>query len=628
MANQATGQEAGAVYVSVMPSGQGFSKQMNGDLTGAFDSAQRSGTASFGRFFTRIAAAGAAILATLGIGRLVKNTVDLGVSYNTLEQSSRQAFTTILGSADAAAKLQADLREFAKTSPFPRQAFIEGSQQLLAFGFQAQQVIPTLDAIQDAVAAAGGSSEDLAQIVDVFASIRSQGKITTDDLNRLALSGINGFDILAQAAGVSGDEIRKRISSGAIDADTAIGQLTAGMTARFGGAADGLKTTWVGAVDRIKGAYRDLSSALVAPFVDPQGGGYAVEWANKFADLLRTIEGSAAFAKVTAGLENFGAKLDPIVTKGLALAGSLFEENGPAKFIAGLKEAAEGIPGLEAVLAIFSALQDLMPQLAPEIAKLIPTFVALVEAVLPILPPLVELVADLAPSLISLITALVPVLIPLVDLFILLLPAITYLIPVFTVLLDTISGSITLFTKLFAAMADGKSTIDELRDVFNSIPGPIKEIYKAIGTFAIGIINGVIDAINGISSALQGAVNGVTRALGIGNVLKIGKIPKLPSLQSFAKSFGLADSGTVLPRPGGTLILAAEAGRAESVVDRGKLNDLMDAAASGGGSDRPIYADGIGLLGWIREQAGQAAQFIFNTGLSELNSQYRGGRTA
>ena len=46
----------------------------------------------------------------------------------------------------------------------------------------------------------------------------------------------------------------------------------------------------VGALDRIAGATRDIGSVLAEPFIDPQGGGAAVQWANDIADALRAFE--------------------------------------------------------------------------------------------------------------------------------------------------------------------------------------------------------------------------------------------------------------------------------------------------------------------------------------------------
>lgn len=255
-----------------------------GAVGGALSTVGRA-VGTVGRGVAVVGGVGVASVAAFGAA-----AVRAGVSYNTLQQTSRAAFTTILGSADAAAQMMGEIGAFAKTSPFPRQAFISATQQMLGFGFAAEDIVPTLGVIQDAVAAMGGGEQDIAGIADVFSRIQSQGKITGDELNRLGERGIDAVSMLAAAAGVSGDEIRDSISAGAVDAGTAIEALTSGMAEAYGGAAAGVKDTWVGALDRVKGATRDIGSALVAPFIDPAGGGAAVGWANQFADLLRRVE--------------------------------------------------------------------------------------------------------------------------------------------------------------------------------------------------------------------------------------------------------------------------------------------------------------------------------------------------
>jgi hypothetical protein len=105
--------------------------------------------------------------------------------------------------------------------------------------------------------------------------------------------------------------------------------------------------------------------------------------------------------------------------------------------------------------------------------------------------------------------------------------------------------------------------------VFGAIGGIIRGAFNGVVSFVKGIFNTIIGVVNGIISGINGATS-MAGAIGI----HIGAIPHLPKL---------ADSGTVLPRPGGTLALIAEGGKAESVVDTGKLNNLMDSAARGGG---------------------------------------------
>lgn len=287
------GLKIGEAFVVVKPDTGNFANETEKGVGGALGRITGAVGGAIGMVAKATVAAGGASLASL---------VTVGVGYNSLEQKSRAAFTTILGSSAAANTMMDKVAAFGKTSPFPRQAFISATQQLLGFGFAADDIVPTLGVIQDTVAAIGGGAEEIATITDVFARIKSQGKITGDEVNRLGAVGVNAVDLIAKASGKTGDAIRKDISSGSIDAGTALAGLTSGMKEKFGGAAANVKNTWSGAVDRVKGAWRDLGSALVEPFIGKKGGGMAVEWANKLADKLRVMANGApaVIAGITA----------------------------------------------------------------------------------------------------------------------------------------------------------------------------------------------------------------------------------------------------------------------------------------------------------------------------------------
>src|SRR5690606_41126804 len=107
---------------------------------------------------------------------------------------------------------------------------------------------------------------------------------------QLGARGIDAAALIGQAFGKTAGEIREDISSGALDAQVFLTTLVDQMTRRFGGAAEGLRTTWLGALDRIKGATRDIGSVLAEPFIDPRGGGALVRWGNDLADVLRAVE--------------------------------------------------------------------------------------------------------------------------------------------------------------------------------------------------------------------------------------------------------------------------------------------------------------------------------------------------
>lgn len=267
---------------------KGDAAQTEAIVQGTGDNVERTGEKSFGAFAgwakVGLLAAGAATVA-LGV-----SAFKTGVEYNTLQQTSRAALKTILGSTEAASDQMNKLNDFVKTSPFSKDIFIRAQQTLLGFGVAAEKVIPTLGAIQDSVAAIGGSSEDIGAITQVLAKIKSEGRLGGEALLQLGGYGIDAATIIGSQMGKTGQEIRDMASQpGGIPVDQMWDPLVNGLSTKFGGAADNVKNTWAGTADRIGAAFRDLGSKIAAPFINPEGGGAAIEWGNKFADFLRNI---------------------------------------------------------------------------------------------------------------------------------------------------------------------------------------------------------------------------------------------------------------------------------------------------------------------------------------------------
>lgn len=262
-------------------------RQFNSGL----DNAQRR----FGGFTSTVGSAikglsGTLLAAGTATTALGISAAKVGLDYNRLQQSSRAALTTLLGSAEAANAQMDKLDDFAKNSPFAKDVFIRAQQQLLGFGREAGQVIPILDAVQQAVAATGGSSEQVGELVEIIAKIGATGKVTAEDLNQLGERGVDAATIIGSQMGKTGAQIREDITDGALGAEDAIAALTAGMQERFGGATANIKAQFDGAADRVKAAFRDIGASVAAPFIDPNGGGYAVTWANDIADTMRAAQ--------------------------------------------------------------------------------------------------------------------------------------------------------------------------------------------------------------------------------------------------------------------------------------------------------------------------------------------------
>lgn len=327
-------------------------------------------------------AATAAAGVTVGVAALGKNTLSTGLAYNAMQQNANAALKTMLGSQKAVNEQMEKLGKLAQNSPFSKATFISAQQQLIAFGVEVEKVVPLLDAMQNAVAASGGGSQQLADLAFVIAQIKAAGKITGQDLIQLGQRGINAAEIIGKAFGKSSAEVKAMISKNQIDADQAIDALTKGMMDKFGGATDAIKQQWSGAADRIKAANRDIGADIGKMFIDPAGGGRAVEWGNKVADVLRTFQ--KRLREAQGGVEDFLSPAFKNISKGLDAANNALKKFDAARAGAQLEKLTSYTPligGTTAALMTF-ALQPIpvIGQLASAMGPLTVGVAALIAA--------------------------------------------------------------------------------------------------------------------------------------------------------------------------------------------------------------------------------------------------------
>lgn len=473
-----------------MPAGAILQVQIVGDSSGLASSlksagAQVSGFAgavqSVGSTIGGALVTGTKIVAGLWTGTAIAagaaatNVFKTGVAYNQLNQTAGAAFRTILGSQAAADDFMKSLSAFAKTSPFPKQAFITAAQQMMAFGIQTQKVVPYLNAVQDAVAAAGGGAQQLSEVTTIMAQISSAGKITGQDLLQFGARGINAAQLIGSQMGMTAEQIRASITAGTLDAGQALDALAAGMESSFGGAAALVKQTWAGATDSVKAAIRDLGGALAEPFVSAGGGGLAVGWAEQVSTVIRALI-PIVTALMDKLLQTFGPTLQAIgpildsiagklsglnvdniaggisgmlpVIGGLtgafaAMSGGLLSNipiigsalgalSGPVGIVtAAIAGLIATSPELQAVLGTalqgaMAAIAPLLPVISGALKQLAGVFGQVITAVAPLIPILVgvlgqalatvaKLVVNLATAALPLVTAAVSILSPLLQ---------------------------------------------------------------------------------------------------------------------------------------------------------------------------------------------------------------------
>jgi tape measure domain-containing protein len=190
-------------------------------ITGAFRSIASTGAGM-------LAVAGGA--AAAGIGGLAAYSVKLAAQ----AEQARVSFTTMLGSAEKAKQLQAEINSFAASTPFNTTDLIGASKSLLAFGVSQEQIIPTMRTLGDLSAGLGIPLGDLAEI---YGKAKVQGRLMMEDINQLTGRGIPVIQEFAKQFGVTEAEVRGLVESGKINfshLQTAMASLT-GEGGKFGG---------------------------------------------------------------------------------------------------------------------------------------------------------------------------------------------------------------------------------------------------------------------------------------------------------------------------------------------------------------------------------------------------------
>ena len=195
-----------------------------------------------------------ALIAAVGIGSV---TEALGaakhafIDYNAELEQTRVAFTSMLHSAEAADKMLADLQKFAAETPFEMPGVRTAAQQLIAFGYEADEILPTLTALGNAASGLGRGQDGFNHLAFVFGQIRTTGKLMGQDVMQLAQLGVPVKDILAKNLGLAKDEL-SRIGELGIDADVAIQALIDGMNERFPDMMKKQSETFEGILSNIK----------------------------------------------------------------------------------------------------------------------------------------------------------------------------------------------------------------------------------------------------------------------------------------------------------------------------------------------------------------------------------------
>ena len=189
-----------------------------------FDSGLRSAKArlvqaerSFDGLGARMKAAEGASTALLGgiaaLGAGIGLAGLAGIRAAAQLEQTEVAFTTLLGSAEAADKMIREIQKFAAETPFETPGLANAARMLVAFGVSAEETIPTLRRIGDVAAGIGAP---IGEIAELYGKARVQGRLFAQDINQLTGRGIPIIGELAKQFGVAEMEIRELVENGEV----------------------------------------------------------------------------------------------------------------------------------------------------------------------------------------------------------------------------------------------------------------------------------------------------------------------------------------------------------------------------------------------------------------------------
>lgn len=197
-----------------------------------------------------VATMGGFLMATV-IGQVVSRAFsmmkDAVMGFNVVMENALIGFETLMGSKEKGKEFLDQLKDFARTTPFKTKELIGYSQQFMALGWEAKEIIPVLKGVGGAAAALGGQSYIIERVARALGQMRAKGRVSAEEMLQLAEAGIQGWQYLADEMGTSVARVRTMSEKGALDANMAVKAIIKGLQRDYGDMMDNMQNTFTGA---------------------------------------------------------------------------------------------------------------------------------------------------------------------------------------------------------------------------------------------------------------------------------------------------------------------------------------------------------------------------------------------
>lgn len=221
-------------------------------------------------------------------------------------QQLEVAFKTMLGSAEKANALMSQLTTTAAITPFGLQDVANGAKQLLAFGMASNKVNETLIRLGDIAA---GLSIPLTDLVYLYGTTMTQGRLFTQDFRQFQGRGIPIADELAKQFGVAKKAVGELVTAGKIgfpEVEKAIIAMTS-EGGKFGGLMEAQSKTITGQISNIEDAIDSMFNEIGQSSEGLINGAlssvsFLIENYQTIAELLMVIAGAYGINKAALAL--------------------------------------------------------------------------------------------------------------------------------------------------------------------------------------------------------------------------------------------------------------------------------------------------------------------------------------
>nr|DAN99217.1 MAG TPA: tail tape measure protein [Caudoviricetes sp.] len=249
------------------------------------------------------------------------------------------AFNTMLG-PERAKKMIADLVEFAKTTPFEMAGLNKATQQMLAYGFAADDIIPMLTDVGNATAALGAGQQGIDAITRALGQMHGKGTAASQEMMQLTEVGIPAWEYLAKALHTDVAGAMEMVTKKAVSADVAIAAIRAGMQGDFGGLMIKQSRTLTGVLSNLS----DAATATIMKMYQTDSYKKMTDALSKLADPIQKLveslmplfeRGMEALAAMATNAANAISQMSASDIQTIAKSIGMLAGTGPALLVIG-----------------------------------------------------------------------------------------------------------------------------------------------------------------------------------------------------------------------------------------------------------------------------------------------------